>query len=230
MPASHFQPRPNMAYRSILSIPADRIVVSTDTSHTSSESLRHIESQSIGRFAKPISHHSWYKPSPASRVFSSFSLLKRLHANVQRHPIQWQRYFVTKYATCSRLMTSGWSARLLLFPTFPLPLPAGWARRQGETNLDNGGELAGGGVREMDSKSGKSWLFGLGRGPERTAGSLPLERMRKRRRAGHLGVSFLVAGQAKWKFRSTCDNNRKQELVRPTVLVRSNSMPDRFKS
>jgi hypothetical protein len=54
----------------------------------------------------------------------------------------------------------------------------------------------------MDSKSAKSWLFGLGRGPAGTTGSLPLERMRKRRRAGHSAVYSLVAGQAKWKFRS----------------------------
>ena len=53
----------------------------------------------------------------------------------------------------------------------------------------------------MDSKSGKSRLFGLGREPAGTTESLPLERMRKRWRAGHSGVYSLVAGQAKSKFR-----------------------------
>jgi uncharacterized membrane protein YphA (DoxX/SURF4 family) len=50
----------------------------------------------------------------------------------------------------------------------------------------------------MDSKSGKPWLFGLATGPAGTTASLPLERMRKRWRAGHSGVHSLVAPQAKW--------------------------------
>ena len=52
----------------------------------------------------------------------------------------------------------------------------------------------------MDSKSGKSWFLGLGRGPAGTTWSSPLERMRKGWRAGHSGVYSSVAEHAKWKF------------------------------
>ena len=37
--------------------------------------------------------------------------------------------------------------------------------------------------------------------PRGRKGALPLERMRKRWRAGHSGVYSFVAGQAKWKSR-----------------------------
>jgi len=51
----------------------------------------------------------------------------------------------------------------------------------------------------MDSKSGKSWLFGLGRGP---AGRQGLRRWNECEKGGEraFGVLSLVAGQAKWKF------------------------------
>ena len=45
--------------------------------------------------------------------------------------------------------------------------------------------------------------------PRGRKGALPLERMRKRWRAGHSGVYSFVAGQAKWKSRLTtvCPSN-----------------------
>ena len=47
----------------------------------------------------------------------------------------------------------------------------------------------------MDSKSGKSWVFGLGRGPAGTTGPLPLERMRKGGEPGTRGCILSPPGK-----------------------------------
>ena len=67
-----------------------------------------------------------------------------------------------------------------------------------ETTLNGRGRpfrstVVGRNVREMDSKSGKSSLFGLGRVHAGTTASLPLEQIRRRWRAGHSGVGCLAA-------------------------------------
>jgi hypothetical protein len=56
----------------------------------------------------------------------------------------------------------------------------------------------------MDSKSGRSWVFGLGRGPAGHDRAFAVGTNAKRWRAGHSGVYSLATGQAKWKFRLIC--------------------------
>jgi hypothetical protein len=51
----------------------------------------------------------------------------------------------------------------------------------------------------MDSKSGKSWLLGLGRGPAGQEGGFAVETNAKKIAHPALGVYSAAAGKAKWK-------------------------------
>jgi hypothetical protein len=99
-----------------------------------------------------------------------------------------------------------------------LPLPAGEARRGGETNLADGEELSG-------EVSGQVLGNGANHGslvPEApqpgTLRALALGRMQERRRTDATGVYWYGAGKAKWKFRSTTRRTHGDSISGHTAL------------